>query len=264
MTSHPHYTPRCRQPGERRGRPFTVGSLFSGAGGLDLGLEQAGMKVIWQCEADPYARQVLARHWPNTPCHEDVRLIDGSVERPRLLCGGFPCQDLSFAGKGAGLDGERSGLWREYKRIIREIRPDYVLVENVAALLVRGADVVLGDLATLGFDAEWDCLPASAFGAYHERDRLFILAYRQGLHLHSRHLLEESREGRAQRELGRLHRLAVAARGKRENQRLEHEPRLARLVHGVPDRAHRICAAGNAVYPAIGQWLGERIMEAVQ
>lgn len=244
--------------------PFTVGSLFSGVGGLDLGLERSGMKVVWQCEAEPYNRQVLAKLWPSIPCYEDVRIIDGSVERPRLLCGGFPCQDISFAGKGAGLDGERSGLWREYARIIRELRPEYVLVENVSALLVRGLDVVLGDLASLGFDAEWDCLPASAFGAYHERDRLFILAYRQGLYLHSRHLLEESREGQAQRELGRLHRLAVATRGKRKNERLEHEPRLARLVHGFPDRAHRTHASGNAVDPRVAEWLGRRIMEAAR
>ena len=98
-----------------------------------------------------------------------------------VLCGGFPCQDLSVAGRGAGIDGARSGLWAEYARLIRELRPRYVVVENVPALLVRGLGRVLGDLAALGYDAEWDCLPASAFGAPHRRDRVWIVAYPDGL-----------------------------------------------------------------------------------
>jgi DNA (cytosine-5)-methyltransferase 1 len=246
----------------------TFGSLFAGIGGLDLGLERAGMTCKWQVEINPYACRVLAKHWPDVPRHNDIRtfpdadnLDDWRSLKVDLICGGFPCQDISYAGKGAGLDSERSGLWFEYARVVRVLRPRFVLVENVSALLVRGLDVVLGDLASLGFDAEWDCLPASAFGAYHERDRLFILAYRQGLHLHSRHLLEESREGQTQRELGRLHRLAVATRGKRKNERLEHEPRLARLVHGFPDRAHRTHASGNAVDPRVAEWLGRRLID---
>jgi DNA (cytosine-5)-methyltransferase 1 len=97
-----------------------------------------------------------------------------------VLCGGFPCQDLSYAGKGAGLDGERSGLWAEYARLVRELRPRYVVVENVGALLARGIDVVLGDLAACGYDAEWDCIPASAVGAPHRRDRVWIVAYPDG------------------------------------------------------------------------------------
>jgi site-specific DNA-cytosine methylase len=97
-----------------------------------------------------------------------------------VLCGGFPCQDLSYAGKGAGLDGERSGLWGEYARLIRELRPRYVVVENVSALLARGLGRVLGDLAACGYDAEWDCIPASAVGAPHRRDRVWLVAYPGG------------------------------------------------------------------------------------
>jgi DNA (cytosine-5)-methyltransferase 1 len=157
---------------------LTFGSLFAGIGGLDLGLERAGMQCQWQVELDDYASKVLAKHWPNTLRFRDVRTV-GAHNLPAvdLVCGGFPCQDISNAGKRAGIDGERSGLWREFHRIVCELRPRYVLVENVAALLGRGIDRVLGDLAASGYDAEWQCIPAAAVGAPHIRDRLFILAY---------------------------------------------------------------------------------------
>ena len=159
--------------------------LFSGIGGFSLGLERAGMQTVAFCEIDPYCRGVLAKHWPSVPCYDDVRSLtadrlssDGVV--PDVICGGFPCQDISVAGKGAGIEGERSGLWTEYARLIGELRPRYVIVENVAALLSRGLDRVLGDLAALGFDAEWHCIPASAIGAPHRRDRIWIVAYPGG------------------------------------------------------------------------------------
>jgi DNA (cytosine-5)-methyltransferase 1 len=157
-----------------------VGSLFSGIGGIDLGLERAGMRVAWACESDPYARAVLGLRFPGAAVFPDVRdLRADHVRRVDVLCGGFPCQDISVTGKGAGLAGARSGLWREYARIVRELRPSYVLVENVSALRSRGLGTVLGDLAACGYDAEWDCLPAAAFGAPHRRDRIFVVAYAQ-------------------------------------------------------------------------------------
>jgi DNA (cytosine-5)-methyltransferase 1 len=160
---------------------LTVGSLFAGIGGLELGLERAGMKTIWQVECDAYARKVLEKHWPNVARFDDVRTVGAhNLEPVDLICGGFPCQDISIAGKGAGLAGERSGLWSEFRRLIGELRPRFVLVENVSALLVRGLGDVLGDLAALGYDAEWDCIPAAAVGAPHRRDRLFIVAYANG------------------------------------------------------------------------------------
>ena len=160
---------------------MNVGSLFSGIGGFDLGLERAGMRVVWQCEADEFCRRVLARHWPGVPCYPDVAELSGADVAPvDVLCGGFPCQDISLAGRGAGIDGARSGLWGEYARLIRELRPRYVVVENVSALLARGFERVLGDLAACGYDAEWDCLPASAFGAPHRRDRVWLVAYPAG------------------------------------------------------------------------------------
>ena len=165
---------------------WRVLDLFSGIGGFSLGLERAGMNTVAFCEINPYCRAVLKKHWPEVPCYDDITTL--TAERlaadgiaADVICGGFPCQDISFAGKGAGIaDGTRSGLWSEYARLIGELRPRYVIVENVAALLNRGLDRVLGDLASLGFDAEWHCIPASALGAPHRRDRLWIVAHARG------------------------------------------------------------------------------------
>ena len=157
---------------------LTVGSLFSGIGGFDLGLERAGMRSVWFCEADEFCTRVLARHFPGRPIYPDVCGLRGAdLEPVDVLCGGFPCQDLSYAGAGAGLGGARSGLWSEYARLVGELRPRYVVVENVAALLARGLGTVLADLAAVGYDAEWDCIPASAVGAPHRRDRIWLVAY---------------------------------------------------------------------------------------
>jgi DNA (cytosine-5)-methyltransferase 1 len=163
-----------------------VGSLFSGIGGFELGFERAGMRVSWQVEQDAYCRAVLARHFPDAARFEDVREVGSEDLDPvDLICGGFPCQDLSSAGRGAGIDGARSGLWSEFARIVCELRPSYVVVENVPALLTgkgkrwNRAPVgrVLGDLAEAGYDAEWACLSAREFGAPHLRKRVWIVAY---------------------------------------------------------------------------------------
>ena len=141
-----------------------VGSLFSGIGGIDLGLERAGMRVVWQCERDPWCRKILTKHWPEVPKYDDITTLDPqTVEPVDILAGGFPCQDLSVAGKRAGLKkGTRSGLWLEFARLIRALRPKYVLVENVPGLLVNHAlGRVLGDLAESGYDAEWQVLSAA-------------------------------------------------------------------------------------------------------
>jgi DNA (cytosine-5)-methyltransferase 1 len=166
-------------------KPFQLLDLFSGIGGFSLGLERSGgFKTVAFCEIEPFCRRVLAKHWPEVPCYDDIRLL--TAERLAAdgiavdaICGGFPCQDISHAGRGAGLDGDRSGLWFEYARLICELGPRYVIVENVAALLVRGLERVLGSLAEIGYDAEWHCIPASAVGAPHIRDRIWIVAYPQ-------------------------------------------------------------------------------------
>jgi DNA (cytosine-5)-methyltransferase 1 len=157
-----------------------IGSLFSGIGGFDLAARWMGWETAWFSEIDPYASAVLAKHWPDVPNLGDITKIDWStVERPGMLCGGFPCQDVSSAGKRVGIGGERSGLWREYVRAIRELRPRYVVVENTPGLLDRGMGVVLGDLAELGYDAEWRVLSAGALGAPHLRERVWIISYPQ-------------------------------------------------------------------------------------
>jgi DNA (cytosine-5)-methyltransferase 1 len=156
---------------------LTVGSLFSGIGGIDLGLERAGMEVRWQVESDAYCRRVLAKHWPAVPRFGDIKEADPSELAPvDVICGGFPCQPVSLAGKGCAQDDER-WLWPEFVRIVRHLRPRYVLVENVPGLLVRGMGDVLGDLARLGYDAEWESLSAASVGAPHLRRRVFLVAY---------------------------------------------------------------------------------------
>lgn len=161
---------------------MTHGSLFAGIGGFDLGFERAGIETVWQVEIDSYCRRVLERRFPAALRYDDIRTCGKHNLAPvDIISGGFPCQDISNAGKRAGIDGERSGLWSEYARIIRELRPRYVVVENVAALLGRGMERVLGDLAACGYDAEWDCLSARDFGAPHLRERMWIVAYSNGV-----------------------------------------------------------------------------------
>ena len=158
--------------------------LFSGIGGFSLGLERAGIETVAFCEIDKKARLVLNKHWPDVPVFEDVSTLTKDALDARgisvdVICGGFPCQDISLAGKGAGLEGERSGLWFQFHRLIKEIQPQYAIIENVSALRNRGLDQVLRSLAEIGYDAEWHCIPASTVGAPHRRDRIWIVAYPQ-------------------------------------------------------------------------------------
>ena len=157
-----------------------VGSLFSGIGGLDLGFERAGMTVVWQSEIDPYASRVLRKHWPDVPNLGDVKSVDwSSVERPDLICGGYPCQPFSLAGRRTGADDPRH-LWPYFAAALGVLRPEWALLENVPGHLSLGFGEVQSDLADLGYDTEWDLLPASAFGAPHLRYRLFCVAHAKG------------------------------------------------------------------------------------
>ena len=156
---------------------LTIGSLFAGIGGLELGLEWAGLgPVLWQVEKDKYCQKVLAKHWPDVERYDDVcKIKAGTVEPVDLLCGGAPCQDLSSAGKGAGLTGSRSGLWYEFLRLAHELEPAWVVVENVASGASRWVDTVRGNLELIGY--ETIPIPMSAFdvGAPHLRKRVFII-----------------------------------------------------------------------------------------
>ena len=156
---------------------LTVGSLFSGIGGLDLGLERAGMKVVWQSEIDPYACRVLQKHWPEVPNHGDIKQIDWSmVERPAVVCGGYPCQPFSQAGRRKGEEDSRH-LWPWVRQAISELRPRYAILENVRGHLSLGGTTVIADLAAIGYDAEWRIVSAASVGANHRRDRIIIVAY---------------------------------------------------------------------------------------
>jgi len=175
--------------------------LFSGIGGFSLGLERAGMETVAFCEFDEHARKVLQKHWPDVPIHDDVRTLDGTQYRGSVdvVVGGFPCQDLSVAGKKAGFEGERSSLYREMLRIISECMPRYAIFENVTGLLTgesgRWFGQFLYDLAEIGYDAEWHCISASELGAHHHRDRVWILAYPH----YNADRADREQEGEAQR-----------------------------------------------------------------
>jgi DNA (cytosine-5)-methyltransferase 1 len=270
--------------------------LFSGIGGFSLGLERAGMRTVAFCEIEPYCRAVLKKHWPDVPCYDDICTLTAErLARDGIavdaICGGFPCQDISTAGKGAGLAGERSGLWREYARLIGEIRPRYVIVENVSALLARGLGDVLGDLAQIGYDAEWHCIPASYIGAPHRRDRVWIVAYPNGASaqgggvsggVHPEHanahgygayeaqLADPERRG-SQGQGGCEHPGHPTPEGEREaTQSVDGgfgdfwrvEPTVGRVAYGVPARMDRLKALGNAVVPQIPEMIGRAIMAA--
>ncbi len=265
---------------------MTIGSLFSGIGGLELGLERAGLgPVVWQAESDAYCRRVLAKHWPGVPCYEDVREIDEHAERPDIMCGGFPCQDISVAGKGDGLDGDRSGLWWEFLRIIRVLVPRIVVVENVRALTVRGLDAVLGGLADSGYDADWDCVSAAAVSAPHIRDRIFIVAHAQRDQLRDEcgpgTRRDTQRQGSAEpRDDGTQGDVAnTPGERKREQANQAHpiagsrpawpvprrrgwwavEPDVGRVADGVPHRVDRLRCLGNAVVPQVAEHIGRLI-----
>jgi len=261
-------------------KPLTFGSLFAGIGGFDLGLERAGMRCEWQVEIDPYARAVLAKHWPDVRRHEDVRTFPPPEGKwgVDVICGGFPCQDISSAGLKVGIAGQRSGLWREFARVIGKLRPRYVVVENVSALLARGMGEVLGDLSALGYDAEWHVIPASSVGAPHRRERVWIVAYAndQGksdvpVHDVTRHGVQEpTGDDVSDAECGRKPLGRTPGRARRVVQQAPRNgawtfttgPVLGGGADGVPCRMDRLRCLGNAVVPQVVEFIGRAIVEA--
>ena len=223
------------------------GSLFAGIGGFDLGFERAGIETVWQVEIDDYCRRVLAKHFPNAQRFSDIRECGKHNLAPvDILSGGFPCQDISEAGDRAGINsGRRSGLWKEYLRIIGELRPKFAVVENVSALLERDMGRVLGDLAGIGYDAEWELISACAIGAPHTRERVFIVAYSQEERWRQRRGIEQPQDSKAQ---GYLH-------------LWPNKPEPVRMADGISRRMDRLGGLGNAIVPQIAEWIGRRIVE---
>jgi DNA (cytosine-5)-methyltransferase 1 len=246
-------------------RKLRVLSLFAGIGGFDLGLERTGgFETVAFCEIDPYATAVLKQHWPKVPVYGDVReltaerLAADGVEVD-LICGGFPCQDVSIAGAQAGLrDDTRSGLWSEITRLVGELRPQFLLVENVSNLLA-GPDErpggwfgrVLGDLASLGYNAEWHCIPAAYVGAPHVRDRVWLAAYPDSNGLEGRVLGAEIARGQAPL-VGRhvWQNIPVCAGHGSRN--------------GFPALVDRLRCLGNAVVPQIPELIGRAILASLE
>jgi DNA (cytosine-5)-methyltransferase 1 len=234
--------------------------LFSGIGGFSLGLERAGMRTVAFCEIEDYCQRVLRSRWPGVPVYGDVReltaeRLDLDGIRVDAICGGFPCQDISHAGFGAGIDGERSGLWAEFARLIGTLRPRVVLVENVAALLDRGIDVVLGDLSRIGYDAEWSVISACSVGAPHVRRRVFIVAYPNSVYGRPRVWHSAPREFRTLQALD-------GPKGPRTRwrARLANPSALYGGADGVPFGSERNKAIGNAIVPQVAEAIGRAVM----
>lgn len=236
--------------------------LFSGIGGFSVGLENAGLKTVAFCEIDPFCRKILKKHWPNVPIYTDIKKLDykklkgDKIGKIDVICGGFPCQDASAANpQGQGIHGERTGLWKEYKRLISEIQPCFVLIENVANLRRRGLGLVLRDLWSLGYDAEWHIVPATAVGAVHERKRIWIIAYHSGYRIYGCLSQPFSRQPSFSwlKDVGGIKDL-------RERAAL-YSPLLCRANDGIPDWMDRLKSLGNAVIPSIPELLGNYIME---
>lgn len=244
----------------------TFGSLFTGIGGFDLGLEKAGFQCRWQVEIDPFCLSILNKNWPKVHKHADIRtFLRDSIDPWRVDCvaGGFPCQDVSAAGRRAGITGERSCLWSEFARVIRVLRPRIALIENVPGLVDRGLAQVLADLAAIGFDAEWATVPASAIGAPHIRERLFVLAYPNGERwaqaqvLH-RSLGESLRQANFSMWQGAELRELDGVYGQRV--RALPPPGVQRVADGLPGAVDRFRVIGNSIVPQVAELIGSIIV----
>jgi DNA (cytosine-5)-methyltransferase 1 len=277
----------------------TIGSLFAGIGGFDLGFERAGFKTVWQVEINEYCRKVLARHFPDAERYADIRECCGygcddrfgesgyseaekcqkyHLKPVDVICGGFPCQDISRAGKRLGFEsGERSILVFDALRIVGELRPRFLLLENSSELLDRGMGDLLGALAEIGYDAEWDCIPAASVGAPHLRDRVWILAYpgqESGESSRWDHdpggcgCLFPERNDRQETERRHDWELVEMVPGVRPGSAADwwaRQSRVARSVNGLSrglvDAANG--ALGNAVVPQIPELIARRLKEVL-
>lgn len=223
--------------------------LFSGIGGFSLGLEAAGgFEIAAHCEKAEYPQSILHKHWPQITISRDIldlRLSEN--ETIDVICGGFPCQDISLANSGSmvGIGGTKSGLWAEFFKQIQRHNPTFVIIENSPVLRTKGLDRILSELSQIGYDAEWHCVPATAVDAPHSRDRLWVIAYPVGLGdrlpegqvLTRRHFIEHVSERPS-------------------------EPAICRVADGLPDQSHRLASLGNAVVPEIPKIIGRALIDA--
>lgn len=232
---------------------LTFGSLFAGIGGFDLGLERAGLVCKWQVEKSHYNLKILDKHWPNVPKYTDVHNVGKqNLEPVDLVCGGFPCQPFSKAGKQRGAEDDRN-LWPEMARVVSELRPTWVLGENVPGIRKIYLDTVLSDLEDMGYSTATFNIPAVAFDARHVRHRLYIVAHADWKGL------ENWKEGKQHDDILPIEYSGVGIRG----QRLwPAEPNVDRVADGIPGRVDRIRSLGNAVVPQVAEFFGYLIKEA--
>ena len=229
--------------------------LFAGIGGFSLGLEKTGyFKTIAFCENDTAATRILKKHWQDVPIFDDIRNLTNEKLKtagivPSVITGGFPCTDASkcAAGKQCGIIGERSGLWTEMFRIVKNARPAWVIIENVSALRSKGLTLVLQNLCEIGYMSEFHCIPASYFGAWHHRSRVWILA-RCDTNCKSEPIVTVHDEAQRMQEYARYNQWAKPPT----------ESAVLGVAHGIPQRVDRLRLLGNSVVPQIVEYLGKQ------
>jgi DNA (cytosine-5)-methyltransferase 1 len=239
---------------------LTFGSLFSGIGGFDLGFERAGMECKWQVEIDEACNKVLQKHWPNIARYKDVREVGKhNLESVDVICGGFPCQDVSLNGLRLGLEGKRSTLWTEFLRIVCEIRPKWIVIENVRGLLSSDDGeffrTIMYGLSINGYDAEWSIIPTGYFNNLpHKRERIFIVAYPASLGWETTKIF--NRESFKNKELSGKH----SSSNDKEMGGVSNSD-FCRTIDGISSWMDRLKQCGNAVVPQMAEWIGKRIVE---
>ena len=261
--------------------------LFSGIGGFSLGLERAGMQTVAFCERDNFCRRVIAKHWPGLPIHPDITELDANVYRGSIdvVCGGFPCQPYSHAGKRRGSDDHRA-LWPEMHRVIRESQPAWIIGENVAGFVNMGLDDCLSDLESIGYSCQAFVVPACAVGARHRRDRVWIIGNANGHGKPNEPVNDEAPQlrefvasdargvGLQRKRQGRVSGKAAQYDPRRATRgastptitipKTTAQPLIPRGTHGVPHRVDRVKSLGNALVPQIPEILGRFIMDLQQ
>lgn len=244
-----------------------LGSLFSGIGGFELGLERAipELETIWQVEQDKFCQKVLKKHWPNSQIYNDITTINTKdLKDIDILCGGFPCQDISIAGKRTGLNGKKSGLFWEMYRIISDFKQQkrpikIILMENVPAITFRGLGTVLGAFSQIGYNVEWFDLRAVDFGAPHKRERWFAIAYPPSKSIKKHPIHPICLESKKRFEYRTIQKDGIF----KENywEKCTVEPPLCSLDDGIPQRVASLRALGNSIVPQCSEWIGKRLIE---
>lgn len=251
-------------------KQYTIGSLFSGIGGIELGFERAGFKTEWFIESEPFCQEVLKARFPSTKIYGDIKGIDfKTIPKVDILTGGFPCQDISRANTSAqGITGSRSSLWKYYCEAIRILRPKVAFIENVSAITDRGLNIVLADLAKIRYDAEWHCISASSVGALHKRERMFIIAYpnsirsNNGLYNDRQNGIQENQNGKMEKDKqqGRQWERWFGKDYKNRYRKIP-ETYLYRDDDGISEDMDRFRCLGNAVVPQVAEVFAIAIKE---